>query len=190
MARARTRRDPAQGLAQGRRAVRALRRVAVLVRRSAERIPWRAAPRAGTGPVALLELRPLRRRARPSCRVPPLRRRRHATGIRRRGRCRAALPRHPPGGGRELTPRRLRLPRQARPGRRRRDAAERRLPRRRCDRAGTRRAGRRDRAGRRRRAARGRPPKPATHEQPAHEPPAHEPKAIAAEPKASEPVAA
>jgi dipeptidase E len=49
LARARARRDPAQGLAQGRRPVRALRRLAVLVRRGAQRLPRRAPPVRGLG---------------------------------------------------------------------------------------------------------------------------------------------
>ena len=78
VARARARRRPAQGLAQGHRAVRPVGRLAVLVRRGAQRLPRRAAQRPRPRPAAVLQLRPLRRRAGAARRVPPLRRRRHA----------------------------------------------------------------------------------------------------------------
>ena len=68
---------------------------------------FHGAPTAGARarPAAVLQLRPLRRRARPPRRVPPRRRRRHARRLRRRRRGGAALPRHPPAAGRELAPR-------------------------------------------------------------------------------------
>ena len=87
---------------RGHRPVRPLRRLAVLVRRGAQRLPRRAPRRARPRPAALLQLRPLRRRARPARRVPPLRRRRHASRLRRRGRRRAALPPHAPEARRQL----------------------------------------------------------------------------------------
>ncbi len=68
--------------------------LAVLVRAGAQRLPRRPAQRARAGPAAVLQLRPLRRRAGAPRRVSPLRRRRHAPGLRRRGRRRAAFPRH------------------------------------------------------------------------------------------------
>ena len=76
---------------------------------------FHGAPRRvrGLGPAALLQLRPLRRRARAARGVPPLRRRRDAPRLRRRGRRRAALPPHAPGARRQLAPRRVRLPRRA-----------------------------------------------------------------------------
>ena len=63
--------------------------------------------------------------------VPPLRRRRHASGVRRRGRRGTALLRHPPAAGRQLASRRARLPGGARRRRGRRDPARGRLSRRR-----------------------------------------------------------
>ena len=109
LARARARRDPAQGVAARHRSVRALGRLAVLVRAGAQRLSRRPAngPRAGTA--ALLQLRPLRRRAGAPRGVPPLRRRRDAPRLRRRGRRRAALPRHAPRARRQLA-RRPRAP--------------------------------------------------------------------------------
>ncbi len=92
---------------------------------------FHGAPRRvrGLGPAALLQLRPLRRRARAARRVPPLRRRRDAPRLRRRGRRRAALPPHASGAGRQLPPRRVRLPRRAGRRRRRRNTAGDDLPR-------------------------------------------------------------
>ena len=65
---------------------------------------FHGAPRMvrGPGPAAVLQLRPLRRRARSPRRVPPLRRRWDAPRVRGRGRRRAALPRHEPRAGGQL----------------------------------------------------------------------------------------
>jgi len=52
------------------RSVRPLGGLAVLVRRGAQRLPRSPAQRARPRPLALLQLRPLRRRARPARRVP------------------------------------------------------------------------------------------------------------------------
>ena len=98
--------DPAPRLAPGDRHVRSLGRLAVLVRRGPQRLPRRAPARSGPGPAALLQLRPLRRRARPPRGVPPCRRRRDDGRFRRRGRSRPAFPGHQARAGRQLAPRR------------------------------------------------------------------------------------
>ncbi len=86
---------------------RAWRKGVILCGPSAGSLCWFAdalsafhgAPRRvqGLGPVAVLQLRPLRRRAGAPRGVPPVRGRRHASRVRRRGRRSAALPLHPPG---------------------------------------------------------------------------------------------
>ena len=76
--------------------------LAVLVRAGAQRLPRRAPVDPRPRPAALLQLRPLRRRARAARGVPPLRRRRHARRLRGRRRRRAALPRHEPRARRQL----------------------------------------------------------------------------------------
>src|SRR4051812_22665278 len=97
---ARRRRDPCRGVAARDGAVRAERRVAVLVRRGGDRLPRRPDAGRGSGAAAVVELRALRRRAAAAHGVPPLRRRRHARGLRGRGRRGAAL------RGRAAAPRR------------------------------------------------------------------------------------
>ncbi len=77
--------------------------LALLVRRSAERIPRRGQPRARARLPPPLECRPLRRRG-PTGRVPSPPSGRDAGGIRRRGRGRPALRRRRAGRGRRLPP--------------------------------------------------------------------------------------
>ena len=108
---------------RGHRAVRPLGRLAVLVRAGAQRLPRRAPAGARPRAAAVLQLRPLRRRARAPRGVPPLRRRRDARRLRGRGRRRRCT-----SAARELE--RVvssradgaRLPRRARRRRRPRDA--------------------------------------------------------------------
>ena len=96
LARARDRRRAGRGVAARRRALRAERRLAVLVLRGGDRLPRRAAGGRGPRPAAALQLRALRRRAVPAPGVPALRPRRHVRGLRGRRRRRAALRRDRP----------------------------------------------------------------------------------------------
>ena len=70
LAGARDRRDPARGLGGRRRPLRPLGRLALLVRRGAQRLPRSAAAGRGPGPAALQQLRPLRARLRARPRLP------------------------------------------------------------------------------------------------------------------------
>ena len=116
---------------RGRRAVRAVGRLAVLVRRVADRVPRRAAARArarhaARTPTACTTTREPARRDE----YHALRRRRHAPRLRGRGRRGAALPRDAIcSASSRSRPTRARLPRRADRRRGRRDAAGGRLPR-------------------------------------------------------------
>ena len=127
LARARDRRRAGRGVAARRRALRAERRLAVLVLRGGDRLPRRAAGGRGPRAAAALQLRALRRRAVPAPGVPALRARRHVRGLRGRRRRRAALRRHRPAPRGGLAARQARLARRAaRRSRGRAQAADRR----------------------------------------------------------------
>ena len=70
LARARDRRDPARSLGSGRRPLRPLGRLALLVRRGGQRLPRRAAAGRGARAAAVQQLRPLRARLRARPRLP------------------------------------------------------------------------------------------------------------------------
>ena len=94
LAGARHRRHPARSLGGRGRPLRPLRRLAVLVRGSGDRLPRRAAAGRGPGPAAVQQLRPLRAELRAPPRLPRVPARGHAPRLRGRGRRRAALRRH------------------------------------------------------------------------------------------------
>ena len=128
LAGARARRGAAPGVAQGRRDVRAVGGLAVLVRRVADGVPRRAAAGARPRAAPVLQLRALHERAGAPRGVPPLRGRRDAPGLRGRRRRGAALPRRGAAPRRVLAPARERLPGGADRRRGRRDAAGDLLP--------------------------------------------------------------
>ena len=86
----------------GRRPLRPLGRLALLVRRGGDRLPRRAAAGRGPRPAAVQQLRPLRARLRAARRLPPLPARGDARRLRGRGRRRPALRRHRAEPGRRL----------------------------------------------------------------------------------------